>query len=584
MPHLFDRQVRVAVLAATALALPSVAQCGIVADLTPGTANDNNIAALACAFGEELYFSNFSATLGGSKLWKWTALGGAAMVAPGSSHHDPHYITPCVTALGPRVFYSAFVIGQGYELHASDGTAAGTGLVKQIQSGSGSSLPFDFAASGGRVFFNARDSANGEELWVSDGTNAGTVRLSDFAPGSGNGRPNDMFDFDGKILFSAFDPATGRELFASDGTTAGTQLLLDIEPGVVGSGPSEFTRVGDFVYFVANTSSHGAEVWKTDGTAVGTTRLTDRFNSPAFGPVELTACGDQLFFHSITGSGYGDLYVSDGTIAGTVNLGVLAKNLVCSGNTLFFSGNDSATGHELWSSNGTVAGTQLVLDIVPGVNSSFPAKLVDTGAGICFVASSTVIGELWFSDGSTLGTTHVCTLDPGGNAGIDLLTMCRGRLFMNAYDPNYGRELIGIQTPGASATMLGVGGRPDYPTLRTAGGGAPILGTTVHLEGHGPAGAAAVLLAGVAGLPSPTPWLPGFLEGGDDWVGLLAGTAVTAATVLASSFSVPIALPNSVALEGQVFNFQTVWVHGTASPTLQASNAVQLALGAAAPH
>ena len=89
---------------------------------------------------------------------------------------------------------------------------------------------------------------------------------------------------------------------------------------------------------------------------------------------------------------------------------------------------------------------------------------------------------------------------------------------MNAYDPNYGRELIGIQTPGASATILGVGGRPDYPTLRTAGGGAPLLGTTVNLQGQGPTGAAAVVLAGVAGLPSPTPWLPGFLEGGGDWV------------------------------------------------------------------
>lgn len=203
---------------------------------------------------------------------------------------------------------------------------------------------------------------------------------------------------------------------------------------------------------------------------------------------------------------------------------------------------------ELWSSDGTVAGTQLVLDIVPGVNSIFPSKLIDSSAGICFLASTSAIGELWFSDGTALGTTHVCTLDPGGNAAIELMTLCRGRLFMNAYDPNYGRELIGIQTPGASATILGVGGRPDYPTLRTAGGGAPLLGTTVNLQGQGPTGAAAVVLAGVAGLPSPTPWLPGFLEGGDDWVGLLAGTAVTVATVLTPRFSVPIPLPNSVDL------------------------------------
>ena len=215
---------------------------------------------------------------------------------------------------------------------------------------------------------------------------------------------------------------------------------------------------------------------------------------------------------------------------------------------------------------------------------SSPAKFVDCGPGVCFVASTATTGELWYSDGTAAGTTLLCTLDPGGAANPDQLTMCRGRLFVDASSPTYGRELYGIATPGASRAVLGEASAPDRPRLATAGDAVPILGTTIALTGSGPPGYAGVLLVGGAGLPTAVPQLPGFLEGGADWTGVQAGNALTVATLPTASFTVPFAAPVDPAFEGLVLQLQTIWFHPTVAPTLQVSNGLQLVLGAATPH
>ena len=581
------RSRRAALLAvAAALTAPISAQCGLVADLTPGTTNNPQINWMVSAFGEEIYFNYYSAT-SGSELWKWSAANGAQIVAdlgPGLYGTNPEHITPACTIYGPRVFFSGFEIGHGAELYVSDGTAAGTGRAKEIQPGSGGSLPFDFAASGGKVFFNARDTTNGEELWVTDGTGVGTVRLSDFAPGVGNGRPNDMTDLNGVVVFSAYDPTTGRELFVSDGTPAGTHLLRDLEPGPVDSSPREFTRVGDLLYFTATKSPHGMEVWKTDGTPGGTVMIADMFTGNSIGPVELCACGDRLFFHEWKADGHGPVYVTDGTAAGTVNLGAVGGTITCSGNRVFFRATHYLTGYELWTSDGTIAGTHLVVDLEPGTASGNPTEIVDCGPGVCFVARVAARTELWYSDGTATGTTRLCSLDPTGNTAPNQLTMCRGRLFMQAYAPAHGAELFAVATPGASKALLGGSGAPNHPRIGTVAGAVPVLGSSVGIRCLGPAGHVGALLVGGAGLPLPIPSIPGLIQGGCDWVGLQTGAAVSLATVAASSFTLPLAIPNNATLEGVVLLLQNVWFHPTASPSLQVSNGLQLVLGAGAPH
>jgi ELWxxDGT repeat protein len=68
-------------------------------------------------------------------------------------------------------------------LWQSDGTSAGTTLVKDIRSGSGGSNPISLTNVNGTLFFQANDGVNGVELWQSDGTSAGTTLVKDIRSG-----------------------------------------------------------------------------------------------------------------------------------------------------------------------------------------------------------------------------------------------------------------------------------------------------------------------------------------------------------------------------------------------------------------
>ena len=57
-------------------------------------------------------------------------------------------------------------------------------LVKDINPGSASfRLPASLTNVGGTLFFSADDGTHGSELWKSDGTAAGTVLVKDINPG-----------------------------------------------------------------------------------------------------------------------------------------------------------------------------------------------------------------------------------------------------------------------------------------------------------------------------------------------------------------------------------------------------------------
>lgn len=96
------------------------------------------------------------------------------------------------------------------------------------------------------MFFTAFDSEGasstslyGRELWRSDGTEAGTFMIKDILPGSGGSiySLNEYTAYNGKVLFGANDGSTGDELWETDGTEAGTQLLKDIRVGNLSGNP-----------------------------------------------------------------------------------------------------------------------------------------------------------------------------------------------------------------------------------------------------------------------------------------------------------------------------------------------------------
>ena len=134
----------------------------------------------------------------------------------------------------------------------------------------------ELAAHGNRIVGSAGDSEHGEELWTSDGTAAGTNLLKNiFADGNSWGWQPRKFGKD-HILFSALDDQDGVEPWITDGTASGTHLIADINPGPDSSFAVNFSDLGNGkAVFRAQEPSHGRELWVTDGSAAGTRLVRD---------------------------------------------------------------------------------------------------------------------------------------------------------------------------------------------------------------------------------------------------------------------------------------------------------------------
>ncbi len=77
----------------------------------------------------------------------------------------------------------------------------------------------------------AYDYTYGTELWKSDGTSAGTQMVKDIDTNSNlSSNPRDLIDVNNTLFFYADVDVHGYELWKSDGTTSGTIMVKDIRP------------------------------------------------------------------------------------------------------------------------------------------------------------------------------------------------------------------------------------------------------------------------------------------------------------------------------------------------------------------
>lgn len=388
----------------------------------------------------------------GRELWKTDGTeAGTVMVKdirPGIGGSNPQQLI----SFQGELYFSADDGSNGFEFWKSDGTDAGTVMVKNIRPGWFGSYPSRFTILGSGLYFTADNGTNGTELWKSDGTSAGTLMVWDICEGRFSSFPSRLTNVSGTLYFNASDGINGFELWKSDGTAAGTTLVKDIRSGNKGSFPSELTNVDGTLYFSANDGTSGSELWKSDGTSVGTVMVKDILSeSVGANPNLLADVNGTLYFRANDGLHGTELWKSDGSVDGTVmvadilhgSTGSILRDLINNSGTLYFRGNDGTSGWELWKSDGTESGTGMVLDIVAGSAGSNLGELVNNSGVVYFRADDGINGaELWKSDGTTDGTRMVKNIRTGrwGSYPRNIANI-NGTIYFCALDVIAGSEL-----------------------------------------------------------------------------------------------------------------------------------------------
>ena len=382
-------------------------------------------------------------------------------ISPGTNHSYPEDVfhgNNLMLPVGETLFTLVNDGIHGPKLWKSDGTEAGTVLVKDIASWGDSGVGY-LTALDGKLFFSAE-----EELWMSDGTEAGTQMVEgNNAVFEGSRLPRSLAVHDGVLYYraSASDTYTGQ-LWKYDGTT--TSMVYDVEP-------MNFTSSGGELFFIANDGIHGPEIWKTDGTTAGTGMLKDIYQGGAdqVYPGSLIDVAGTLFFHH-NGN---ELWKSDGTESGTVlvkdirpshDLWDPPQHLVSIGNTLYFLGLDDSYDIYLWKSDGTEAGT---IKVEKTNGYYYPNSLTLVGATL-YLASW---DELWKSDGTSAGTVLVKDLSTSGNGGyVSSLSYSvddDGELLMIADNGTDGDELWKSDgTEGGTAMVKNINSKGADSNIR----------------------------------------------------------------------------------------------------------------------
>jgi len=382
--------------------------------------------------GEELFATN--GTTAGTSLVKNINT---------NANADPHNL---VVAGGVAYFVATDSI-TGNELWKTDGTVAGTVLVKDIRPGASGASLSELTAVGDTLYFGADDGINRHRLWKSDGTEVGTMLVNAYYP-------NNLTAIGDTLYFNS-----GSTLWKSDGTTDGTKEVRRIYFGSNSNhivSPKEFMAVGNMLYFTAyDGEASNWELWKSDGTPNGTKRIKSIPTglSNVTPSRHLTAVGDMLYFIA-----YGDktnnwdLWKSDGTGAGTVMVKNIRtglsgatppRHLTAVGNTLYFSAYYEVNGRELWKSDGTESGTAPIKDIRPGEDGASLNNFTAVGDTLYFSADDGINGnELWKSDGTDIGTEMVKDIQSGSSDTFpNTFTAVGNTLYFSANDGSNGREL-----------------------------------------------------------------------------------------------------------------------------------------------
>lgn len=358
-----------------------------------------------------------------------------------------------------KYYFTGFITGGKYPLFYTDGTEAGTGNLNENAKTQINFFISERAVVNNSLVFAADTAENGTELWVTDGTEAGTKLLKDINPGDKDSKPEDFFlTNDKKLLyFTATTPETGREVWVTDGTEEGTKMLKDFGEGTRGDDYDGIIEINGKVYF----GSHN-DLWVSDGTPENTIMIYDGT------PKGFLNFKNQLFFVADK-----SWYKSDGTLGGTLkvtpnDVGVEWRSFpAVYKDEIYFSGskldrNGQIEKPELWKTDGTSEGTVLVKEINPDDTiGAFPSFFKIFQGELFFAAvkkeNSVRPQRLWKTDGTEAGTVQI----PYDIEGAGFFTLAPGTIFKDQMlfvlntNNNLGKELY-VYKDGATASVTDI--------------------------------------------------------------------------------------------------------------------------------
>lgn len=163
------------------------------------------------------YFSAYNENAG-LEIWRTDGTtAGTQMfidIEPGAESSIPFFLKPYVNGFvgftnqlfkGNKFFFTAFTRNKGNELYVTDGTVAGTKLVKDINLGADDGIEsLGWYYTNNSMYFKANDGINGEELWKTDGTTANTVMVANINNNANfSSLANPIVIVNNKLIFEA---------------------------------------------------------------------------------------------------------------------------------------------------------------------------------------------------------------------------------------------------------------------------------------------------------------------------------------------------------------------------------------------